>query len=306
MIKKNLLKELTDILPISYVRSVLGCFFTICSIIYVIIPQLPFDDGKIKDNALLYFEILFIFGTITFLSMWITFAFCTYKEQKKNIKKDLEKETDLFLQNLHNCFECAKGKVEDGFHNHGLLTLKELENYESSLSDSLHPEKCLILVYTSDLATEKDAEKQVLKNRKAGIPYVVFYFQNSCTHEETEIMKKIYGNNNLIDLSSNDYYKESFDGRLAHTIGFDIMIYQNHDGKKRGFFAVDFIPETNCPRSTHTPHCKEKCNYGILSSQRAKDPTYRKDPFYKEMSEERVSELYREMKEIYGNKVNWR
>lgn len=306
MMKNSILKELTDILPISYVRSVLGVFFTICSIIYVSISQIPFEGGKIKDNTLLYFEILFIFGAITFLSMWVAFAFCTYKEQKKNCENELEKEADLFIKNLNDCFECAKGKVEDGFHNHGLLTLNEMENYESLLSDTSYPEKCLVLVYTSDLATEKAAEKQVLKNRKVNIPYIVFYFQNSCTHEETEKMKKIYGNDNLIDLSSNDYYKESFDGRLSHTLGFDIMIYQNHDGKKRGFFAVDFIPETNCPRTSHTLHCKEKCNYGIINSQSAQDPLFRKDPFYKEISEERVSELYREMEEIYEKRVVWR
>lgn len=303
---KKILKELIDILPISYIRSVLGVISPICSIIYVIISQLFFTSDKTKDNTTLYFKILFFGGIIVFLVMWIIFIICAYKEQEKNINKNLEEERLLFEKNVKKCFKCAKEKSEDGFHYHGLLTLNELEAYESSLSDTSHPEKCLILVYTSDLATEKDALEQVLKNRESGIPYIIFYFQNSCTHEETEEMKKIYGKDYLIDLSSKDYFKESFDGRLAHTLGFDIMIYQNHNGEKKGFFSVDFIPETNCPRDSHTPHCKEKCNYGVISSQKAKDPSYRKVPFYKEMSEEMVSVLYREMREIHNNrKVEW-
>ena len=155
--------------------------------------------------------------------------------------------------------------------------------FEGTLAEDPQPEKCFVLVYTSNLATEKDAEEQVDNNLLQGVQYRVLYFQNSCTEEEMKDVRRKYGEKNLIDLSQYTEYSESFDGQLSNTLGFDIMIYQNSSGIRRGFFAVDFIDENrrNEFREFHDVNCCEMCNFGTKGKT-----------FYKEMSADRAAELF--------------
>ena len=127
---------------------------------------------------------LFVFGMITFLSMWIILAIEAKNNQKQISIINKQERIDDLKCHLDICLKCANEKSADGFHYHGLLTLEELESYEETLANDPQPKNCLVLVYTSDLATEKDAEEQVKKNRFAGVKYIVLYFQNSCSAEE--------------------------------------------------------------------------------------------------------------------------
>ena len=299
IINKEKFKDFFSILPFNKVISILGVYFTVGSIFYVIICYAFIHFDVLKNNDKYKMALWIAFGIIIFLSMWIILAIETKKNQDQTSVINRQGKIVNLKSNLDICLKCANEKSADGFHYHGLLTLDELKGYEETLANDTNPEDCLVLVYTSDLATEKDAEKQVKKNIFAGVKYIVLYFQNSCSAEELYNIEKLYGKENIINLSVYDKYNQSFDGKLAKTLGFDIMIYKNSNEEKHGFFAIDFVPEGSFRNETHTMDCKNKCNFGLEECQRAKLPTYKKDPFYKEISSERVIELYREIIKIY-------
>lgn len=270
--KETKFSSMQRILPVSTVMSVLGVFFTLTMAIYVIIFQLsPF-----KNIAVV---VLFIFIFVILWIVLIRFAYVSYRN-KLNLQNQ---------ERTQKCYSCAKDKLLDGFHYHGLITLKELEDLEGNLSLEENKEKCRVLVYTSDLATEKEAEPSVRRNRDANIQYIVLYFRNTCTTTEFKRLESLYGWENLIDLSKWEDYKENFDCRLAQTLGFDIMIFQNGKEEKKGYFAVDFSTEVACPYLD----CEERCNFGLKNAGSASEP------FYKEISTERVNTLYNEIMKIY-------
>ena len=225
---------------------------------------------------------------LSFIALWIVLIKCAYSTYKNNLSLQNEERTQ-------KCYSCAKNRLLDGFHYHGLITLKELEKLEEDLSLEENKENCCVLVYTSDLATEKEAEESVRKNRNANIKYIVLYFRNTCNTTETKYLENLYGWENLIDLSKWKDYSDTFDCRLAQTLGFDIMIFQNGQREKRGYFAVDFSTEVACPYLD----CEERCNFGLKNAGSASEP------FYKEISTERVNTLYNEIMKIYKkHKVN--
>lgn len=268
---------------------------TFTTVIYVLVNNYFIKLDISEKQDVWYVMMVCILSITIFITMWLVLVFLANKNHIK--KQELNKKNNInnLKTTLDACCICAETKLQDGFHYHGLLTLDELEQYEESLAEDPHPEKCQVLVYTSDLATEKHAEIQVEKNRLSGVQYIILFFQNSCSEKEIQNIKSLYNESNLINLSKEDRFRDSFDGKLSESIGFDIMIFKNSKGEKRGFFAVDFVPENVC-RKKHTPNCDDKCNYGI---REAKNPKEKKDPFYKEISAERVSELYREINKIY-------
>lgn len=261
-------KDLDETLPIGSLLSALGIFFTVFSIGYVLTVVLC-ENYNIRI-------ILFVSeAVLAFVSLFITLFIMTIKRRNK-------KAIDAFKKNTEACIECVESKMQDGFHHSGLLSFQELIEFEGTLADDPHPEQCYVLVYTSDLATEKDAEKQVENNLHNKVQYKVLYFQNSCGNE-TDKVEDRYGKNNLIDLSQIPEFAESFDGKLSSTLGFDIMIYQRSNGVRRGFFAVDFIEDSRRHkfRPFHDANCRDMCNYGTKG-----------ETFYKEMSAERAEELF--------------
>lgn len=261
-------KDLNEILPIGSLLSVLGIFFTVFSISYVL-------TVVFCENFNIRIILFVIESVIAFLSLFITLFIITIKRRNQKTKK-------AFKNNTEACISCVDSKLQDGFHQSGLLSFQELIEFEGTLADDPHPEECFVLVYTSDLATEKDAEIQVKNNIEKKVQYKVLYFQNSCGNEVDEVITR-YGADNLIDLSKIPEFAESFDGKLSGTLGFDIMIYQKSNGARRGFFAVDFIEDSRRHkfRPFHDANCRDMCNYGTKG-----------ETFYKEMSAERAEELF--------------
>ncbi len=263
--------EIKQILPFSTVWGISGVFFTVVSLVYAVTRKYCPTEVQmiwIASEGV----VLFLFLQLTFLIIGI-----------KNIKATSKEEA---YNDSQKCLKCIDIKMGDGFHNHGLKYLNELIAYEGMLAKNNNPEKCEVLVYTSDLATEKDAEAEVIVNRNKKVNYVVLFFANTCSDEDKLRFIDRYGSKNLVDLSESDEFKNSFDGKLAETLGFDIMIYKNSDGSTRGFFAVDFVPE-NTERGFHNYNCHE-CNYG---KKRAFGENHG-IPFYKEFSSDIATQLF--------------
>lgn len=279
MSKKNKdrlsLYKLNSVIPISAVIAVLGSFFAIFSVIYILIVSYCND---INMRIIL----IIIEGVVAFVAMIVTLFIIAIKKQRKQA-----------TEKFNSCQACVKSKVQDGFHRSGLLNLSELLEIEEELMEDSCPQMCDVLIYTSDLATEMDAHDVAEKNIKAGVNYRVIYFNNTCDPAVTAEIISVYGESNLVDLSAKPEYKETFDNELASALGFDIMIYKSSNGNKRGFFAVDFVTFDEfgkCPfRPKHSIDCSEQCNCGTHSQ-----------PFYKEMSVDRTSELYKEILSFFG------
>lgn len=275
---KTHIKEIgSQVLPISSFFEVIGYFFAIASILYVITCSriVSYDDLLIA---------FVVEGSVLLILMMISFFVVAIL----NFKKVSENEV---FNNSQKCLDCIESKMEDGFHSHGLIHLDELIQFEGKLALSSNPAGCEVLVYTSDLATEKNAEKEVRENIKNGVHYIVLFFNNSCKETEFQSIKELYGEDNLVDLSKRDDYNTSFDAGLAKTLGFDIMIYKDCENSLKGYFAVDFVPEGNY-RSFHDLHCNNMCNYGKENN----------NPFYKEISIEITKILYNEGIYIYEQK----
>lgn len=281
-------KHLNKILPISKLLGVLGIYFTVCSIFYVLIIVFCGNNVSLK-TILIIVEVAF-----AFISMFVTLFIMAIKVNKDRVDSANIKAAEEYKENLNKCIKCAEAKLRDGFHHSGLLTFEELVTFEKSLSSDPNPKQCYVLIYTSDLATEIDASEETTLNLSKGVQYRVLYFRNSCGDKMAAIQQK-YGKENLVDLGEYPRYNNSFDGELSDTLGFDIMIYQTSNGVRRGFFAVDFIDDISRhnERKCHIPDCQEKCNYGTDQQT-----------FYKEMSAERTQELYYGILGFFGSPSN--
>lgn len=256
-----------QVLPLRICLTYLGDFWAIALCAFILFKKFP-------SSYLLVSVISFLFIVVVLLSYIVL--------GHGNYKRIIKQESYAFN---HSCLDCIRNRMEDDFHKHGLVHLNDLLQIEQKLSESSDPRQCKVLVYTSDLATENDAEEVVNINIEHGVQYIVLYFANSCTPEQNDRIKRLYGEQNLIDLSKKRKNKQSFDGRLAETLGFDITIYNNVDIKNKlsGFFAVDFVPKNRRVRIFHNPNCTEPCNYGRET-----------EAFYKKMSYESTKRLYEE------------
>jgi len=264
--------DYNQVLPIKTVLASLGYFFPLAICAYALY-------NEYQSNYILVIESILLF--IVILLAFVSSAIKKYKELS-------EKE---FHKDALSCYNCINSRMKEAFHDHGLLHLQDLLDYEGKLSLSSNPSECKVLVYTSDLATEKDAEKEAIENIAKGVQYIVLFYTSTCSDEEKEKIEQLYGAENLVDLSDKKFgnkYTDSIDGNLAETLGFDITVYQNEQGKIDGFFAVDFVPKNRPMRSCHKVDCKEKCNYGRKT-----------EAFYKKISVNYTSHLYEEIMNIY-------
>jgi len=267
---KKFFSDLNNILPFSKVVGVLGSFFTIFSIIYVLIMTFCKDENLKK--ILIIIEIV-----IAILSAFIVFFVLIISKHNKDSKN-----------NFTCCALCLENNVKDGFHQIGLVHLSELIEMEGKMSSEKNPSECKVIIYTSDLGTEIEASEAVKKNREVGVEYIVAYLGNSYDKSQMEEITNCYGEKNLIQLSSKDYSESSIDHLLAEQIGFDITIYCYGNGDIKGYFAIDFVPENkhDCPNI----HCQNRCNR-----------TMKREPFYKEISVEISKALQKEILNLYNN-----
>ena len=276
--RKGIFKKFVSYLPMNEVMSTLGTILTVCTIIYVLLIR------NLDEN--LYIISICSMFIIVFILVWMILFIIAIKAQRKINKLNDEFETQEYKKYLKGCKTCAEKKLSDGFHQKGLVTLDELIDIEGKLGTDEDPNSCYVLIYTSDLATEKEAEEIVKQNIKKGVKYYVLYFENSCSLIENKNIMDLYEKENLIDLS--DKFNDTFDSKASVSLGFDIMIYVDSKKKMRGFFAVDFAPDKNRVKLGHKVQCIE-CNYG---KQRAgKDVNL----FYKEISTETTNSLYNEI-----------
>lgn len=272
---KDVIQKLNKILPFSSVVAIFGSFFTLYSIIYVITVQYC-NDYELK-NILLLIELSSVFIAIMITSFILAVKTNNVRTRKK----------------YQLCQDCVERKLKDSFHRSGLYHLSDLLVMEEKLASNRNPSECEVYIYTSDLATEKDADEITLKNIQAGVVYKIIYFNNTCNERETEDIKKKYGAHNLLDLDSREEYLGTFDKELADALGFDIIVYCLSNGTKKGYFAVDFVmldQYGQCPfRPNHNPTCTERCNFGMES-----------EPFYKELSDRMANELYKEFRHLFN------
>ena len=260
----------SELLPVRTVFAIIGPFSTIASVVFVI-TQSYLGSSQYLLNCLV------IESTILLILVFITFFIIGIKNYSS------ASEFEAYNTSLA-CLRCIKEKMNDGFHNRGLLYLDELITFERKLSSVPEPSKCKVVIYTSDLATENNVENDVKNNISSGVRYIILYFANTCTDEEYKKIKGLYGENNLINLSKRDDYANSFDGKHALTLGFDCIVYNVGENIIKGYFAVDFVPINRPYRACHIPNCQERCNYGKEDHQ----------PFYKEISTDIAKQIYDE------------
>jgi hypothetical protein len=291
------IKDLFEILSVGTMMTVLSVVF----LFFLFVVPLVFhfySDLNMRINW------LFGLGAFTFIAIIIIFFIITYHQIKQESDNDLK-------ERINECYNCAQIKSQDGFHYYGLLNFDELIKRESMLSEDEHPDKCKVLVYTSDLAAEINALKVVRINRAKNVHYIVLYFTNSCNDDQMKDIIYYYGEKNLIDLSKINHYKGTFDSELAETIGFDIMIYENSAEVRDGYFCVDFAPSNTTEKSNmgivdnskqisknfkdrpyHDRYCDNRCNY-----------KKEVNPFYKQISNDLTITLYREIISIYNKYI---
>ena len=242
----------------------LGIFFTITLFLYVVINKSCHSDDNIRN-------ILFV---ICAAILFVVFLLALFVVEEKNHKAFSEENT---YGRSQNCMNCIKTLMP--IHQHGLLYLDELLEFEKELNSNSK-----VLIYTSDLTSELNVVENVVKpNINRGVQYLIFYFTNKCSEKIYNMIKKEYGKNNLVDLSKNEEFKNSFDGRLADTLGFDLIIYKFNENEIRGYFAVDYVPFNEEGRLCPDPTCEE-CN------RKKKD--FR--PFYKKLSPAIAKHLFEE------------
>lgn len=270
-LKKGLIQNSKHILPLETVGAVLGGFFTVVSILYIVIVSFCVDTN-------LKLILLILEGFLSFLCMFFIFFYIAVKNNRKFSR-------EIYVK----CNECIQAKIHDSLHLAGLLYLSELLEIEKELVEDPQPECCEVLIYTSDLATEDIARKVVEKNLEKKVKYKIIYFNNSYSPNNTTTVNELYGAENIIDLTQNPIYENTVDSNLAKALGFDIMIYKTSNDKKRGFFAVNFVvfDKGICPfRPKHQQTCQDKCE--------------NMQTFYKEMSSDLTDALYSDFNKIFG------
>lgn len=286
--KKNhfLTDDLNDILPIDTVAAILGGFFTVCSIIYVLIrAYVP------QEHIVLALSIAAI---VTFLLMWVAFFIVAYLRRKSKAQETLIEQKKKLIEQLHFCKECSIKKINDGFAYRKLLKEENIEDIETKLAIDLDPHNCYVLVYTSDLATILRRLDIIEKNIKEyGVNYRVIYFSDN-TQKDRERIVSLIGEKNLLD--ANKVLKGTRDEELMSISDVELIIYLDSSSYIQGFLSVDNVPSNaiNIGRPSHFSECNNRCNYGY-SYQDGRVKT----PFYKSLNKEKVRTLYHQLNNLF-------
>ena len=277
--------ELNEILPIDTVAAVLGIFFAVCSMIYVLIrAYVP------KDYLMLMMALA---GVGTFLIMWVTFCVIAFLRRRNKAKESLAERKQKLIDQLHFCKECSMGKINDGFAYRKLVKEEEIEEIEDKLEMDLDPSKCNVLVYTSDLATLIRRLPIIKKNiEQFKVNYRVVYFDDHSDKYHNEIYSLIGAKNIMFAGSLDPNFIGYKDKDFFTMCDLDLIIYLDSSSYIQGFLSVDNVPfnAIDVGRSDHFTECYNRCNYGYTYSDGVVKP-----PFYKALDKEKVRALYKEL-----------
>ena len=280
--------ELNEILPVDTVLAVLGGFFTVCSIIYLLVKAyVP------KEHHVL---VISISGLVTFLIMWVIFNIVAYRKRKKQAAITLQEQKEKLVKQLHFCKECSIKKINDGFAYRKLLKEENIEDVEAKMGMDLKPEECNILVYTSDLATLIRRLKVIKTNiEDHHITYRVIYFKDH-SQKQRETIVNLIGEKNLIDANNVPLLRGSKDFDFMRINDTELIIYLDSSSYIQGFLSVDNVPSNAIAvgRPTHFAECINRCNYGHSYSDGVV-----KEPFYKSLNKEKTRTLYLELSKLF-------
>lgn len=287
--------ELNEILPIDLSGAILGGFFTVVSIAYVLIKLYAPKDWFLFLIALV--------GGITFILMFVAFFIAAYLRRKRKAKEHIELEKETLIKQLIFCKECSNRKINDGFAYRKLLKEENLEDVETKMALDLDPKKCQIYVYTSDLATLIRRYKIIEDNiEQSHIKYRVIYYSDTSSEYHDKLFKLI-GEENLLDARKVDELKNSKDAELFKFNDVELIIFIDSANYIQGFLSIDNVPVNAIAngRSNHFNGClkENRCNYGARY-----DENIVKDPFYKSLNKERVRSIAEQLNSLFkgGNR----
>ena len=241
-----------NIISFDTLGAILGIFFPICSVAYILIKQY-------STNFWLGVAIL---ALATFFSMWIVFFAFAYANRKKKAKKHLEDDKKELVEQLIFCRNCSLSKINNGLEYRKLFTHKEILNFEEKLVEDPEPAKTVALIYTSELSTILRRKEKMIYNIAKGAKYYIVYFRKPSESVISELNE--LNNKNLILINANDYPDlfNSMDAQFMSFADFEmIILVDSTRNYKQGFFSVDNITKNTVIR-THDSECHEPCNRG--------------------------------------------
>ena len=290
--KHHFIDDLNEILPIDTVAAILGIFFTVCSIIYLLIK-----GYAPKEHVVLGIAIAAIF---TFLAMWVSFFFVAYLKRKSMAKEELEHQKDTLKKQLIDCRDCSLQRISDGFAYRKLLENSNIRDIETKMAMNVDPKKCSVLVFTSDLAT-LIRRLDIIENNivNYGVNYRVIYFADNSQSERERIFSLI-GKENLLDGNKVEALQGSKDLEMMRIGDIELIIYVDGSTENKyiqGFLSFDNVPSNAryIGKSTHFSECRNKCNYGRTFDNEGVDQT----PFYKSLSKEKLTGLYNRLNDLF-------
>ena len=275
-------KAFNDIISFDTLGAILGIFFPLCSVAYILIKQ--YAGNFWLGVALLALG--------TFFSMWIVFFGFAYANRKKKAKELLQKQKDNLVTQLNYCRDCSLKKIDNGLEYRKLFTHEEVMKFEEKLVDDPSPSKTAALVYTSDLSTIIRRKEKMIENiRENGAKYYVVYFKNTSGEELKELDD--LNKENLILINAKDYpeLNNSMDAQLLSFSDFEILVLVDSTRKYiQGFFSVDNVSKNAIieGRSSHDSECRERCNYGKNNQE----------PLYKVLSDEKAKKLFDDIENL--------
>lgn len=223
--------------------------------------------------------LLVVFGLLIVAGMYL-YHYYYFKS------KLIEANNEYFT----NCKNCVVNKVDNESYlaYYNLVPFKELLRIENSLEKDDE-----VIVYTSHLDTEDDAEQIVKDNIKKGVIYNVLYYEGT---KEKENKLKNTGYKNVLPLEKNE---NSFDYQLTNKntgseTGFDLMFYKKQNKDAEAYFCVNFSKGV-CNKSK-VSNCNNKCLKSLKEDEREKHL------FYKKIDNELASSLFVTLSNIIKEK----
>jgi len=201
-------------------------------------------------------------GVSCIIVMYIYHYFYLKKTKTKKIE-----ERKIYLKEYYKkCKECVVNKIknESFLAYYNLLTLEELLKIENSLEYN-----DTVIIYTSHIDTEDEAEVIVKNNISKGVIYNILYYDG--TIEKADKLKNM-GYKNVFPMEQNE---NNFDYQMSKKTasGFDLMFYKKK-GVINAFFCVNF--SIGVCNKYNVSGCSNPCLKSLMESDKNKYLFYKK------------------------------
>ena len=278
-------KEFNDIISFDTLGAILGFFFPICSVAFLLI----------KQHATNFWLGVTLLALGTFFAMWLVFFIFAFINRRRKAKELLQAQKDNLVVQLNYCRDCSLGKIDNGLEYRKLYTSKDMLLIEKNLTDDPNPEQAIALVYTSDMATLLRRKEAMAKNiMEKDAKYRIVYFNNTLTDDLSiylQLEKEKKANIEYLDARECHTLFNSLDGQLMSKTDFEIIIFIDSTRKYvQGFFSVDNVSENALlvGRDTHDSECNNRCNYGKKNQA----------PIYKALDDEKARMLFNDIENL--------